>query len=351
MRRQCLRFFLQTLAACAWSLHHQVELDKEAGIPEVQRIATAVYLDANEIQVVTTSALDVNEVQVIRTSASPRGEVQTVTVSPPPGENSIDSSYAFALELNTIGFGGSIQYSGQISANASPDGSRSSMAEVLGSMSNVKAHPSVSRSGLNPDGGHTYSITFPSSMGNVPQIEVFLSDVPVVLSTVEDGNTLGGSFRLEFGERATVDVPHDATAVEVRGALEDLPSVGTVRVNLAGEPDNQGGRTWEVEFTSNANGGDIPNIVTHGDGLTTTNPMGEAKLEIIPGEGRDGSYILGTFVIDFSEFFTPISSLAVVGLPFVCLPGGSCWETRNDQRSGFFATPHAISPFLSILSL
>lgn len=49
---------------------------------------------------------------------------------------------------------------------------------------------------LNPDGGHTYLITFPMSMGNVPEMKVFMTDMPVSISTVEEGNELDGSFRL-----------------------------------------------------------------------------------------------------------------------------------------------------------
>ena len=64
---------------------YTIEWDKEAGVPEVQRISTALDLGANEIQSITTAIEDVNEIQIIRTSATPHGEVQTITVSPPTG--------------------------------------------------------------------------------------------------------------------------------------------------------------------------------------------------------------------------------------------------------------------------
>ena len=44
----------------------------------------------------------------------------------------------------------------------------------------------------------TYTITFPLTMGNVPEIEVYLSDIPVSVITLEEGNILGGFFRLEY---------------------------------------------------------------------------------------------------------------------------------------------------------
>ena len=64
---------------------YTIEWDKEAGVPEVQRIATSLDLGANEVQSITTAMEDVNEVQVITTSAAAQGEVQLITVSPPPG--------------------------------------------------------------------------------------------------------------------------------------------------------------------------------------------------------------------------------------------------------------------------
>ena len=71
-----------------------VEWDKEAGIPEVQRIVTSQNLNTNEIQTITTSTPDVNEIQAIRTSATSQAEVQAVTVSPPSGDATVDSAMA-----------------------------------------------------------------------------------------------------------------------------------------------------------------------------------------------------------------------------------------------------------------
>ena len=145
----------------------------------MQQVSTSLNLNTNEIQSITTDVDDVNEIQIVKTSATPQGEVQTVTVSPFPGETSVDSLYSFSLQLDTIFTGGSLQYSGEISGTAEASGSRTSLQEILGSMVNVHSYPTVTKSGTNPDGGHTYSITFPASMRNVPQLQVYLSDIPV----------------------------------------------------------------------------------------------------------------------------------------------------------------------------
>ena len=275
-----------------------VEWDKEAGIPEVQRVAVSQNLDANEVQAVTTSAADVDELQVVRTAALPRAEVQAVTVSPPFGDDAVDAAYGFALSLDTVGRGGSLQYSGYVGAQAPADGTRASLAEILEHMANVPARPSVTRSATNPDGGHTYLVTFPLAMGDVPEMEVFLSDLPATVTTLEEGNALAGSFRLEFDGALTVDLPVDASAAEVWRALEDLSTVGAVAV-ARGPADDQGGRVWEVQFLSDVNGGDVPQMIAHGDGLRTSHPVGGATVEV--STARDGSYVAGSFTLSFRE--------------------------------------------------
>lgn len=275
-----------------------VEWDKEAGIPEVQRIITSQNLNANEIQTITTSAPDINEIQVVRTSGSNIAEVQAITISPPFGDTNVESAYGFAVSIDTISTGGSLQYSGQISANAVADGSRSSLAQILENMANVHERPTVTRTEMNPDGGHTYLVTFPASMGNVPEMEVFMSDLPISIATVQDGNELEGSFRLEFMGELTEDIPFDASSFLMQSKLESLDAVGAVSVTRS-MADVQNGFTWEIEFLSDSNGGNLPLIRAHGDGLRTSNPLGDANVEVTTG--RDGSYIAGSFTLAFRK--------------------------------------------------
>lgn len=256
-------------------------------------------MNANEVQGITTWTPDVNEIQVITTSATPLGEVQAITVSPPPGQISVNGAYSFALSLDTTAKGGSLEYSGQISATADENGSRTSVSEILGSMLNIDSTPVVTKSGLNPDGGHTYTVTFPTSMGNIPQMQLFLSDLPVSVATIEDGNVLSGSFQLEYSGELTTQIPFDASESIFRMELEKLPSIGTVAVTR-GPKDDQYGYSWQVEFTSDMNSGNLENIVTHGEGLMTSNDIGGSMVKITHG-GRDGSYIDGSFQVEFGK--------------------------------------------------
>ena len=175
---------------------------------------------------------------------------------------------------------------------------RTSIAQILENMANVHERPTVERSDMNPDGGHTYLVTFPTSMGNVPEMQVFMSDLPISITTLQQGNELEGSFRLEYMGELTSDIPYDAPSSEMQSYLESLDTVGAVSVSrsLAGE---QSDFTWEIEFLSHSNGGNLPSMIVHGDGLRTSNPIGGADIDI--STGRDGSFISGTFTLSFGE--------------------------------------------------
>ncbi len=270
-------------------------------MPEVQRIATSMNLDTNEIQTITTSVEDVDEVQEITTSATPQGEVQTITISPPPGEISLNSLYAYSLKLDTTNTGGSIQYSGEISGTADASGSKSSLQEILGAMSNIDALPEVSKSGMNPDGGHTYSVTFPTSMRDVPELEVYLSDVPVSIETLENANLLQGFFRLEYDGDITEPIPINADESQMEIALEGLPSIDDVVVSRS-MSDDQNGFSWTVQFVSDKNYGNLDILIVHADDVTTTNVVDGAS--VLVTSVTDGSYIGGNFVINFGELST-----------------------------------------------
>ena len=234
-------------------------------------------LQSNEVQTITTSANDVDEIQIIQSTATPQGEIQTITVSPPPGETVLDALYSFSLVLDTTNSGGSIQYSGQISATADASGSRSSIEEILGAMSNVDSLPSVSKTDMNPDGGFTYTVTFPTSMRNVPELEVYLSDIPVSISTIEDSNVLGGFFRLEYGGQVTDPIPIDADEAQMQIALEDLSSAGEVIVSRS-DGDDQNGYTWTIQFASDENGGDLDDLIVHSEDVSSTSNAGGASV-------------------------------------------------------------------------
>jgi hypothetical protein len=49
-------------------------------------------------------------------------------------------------------------------------------------------------------------------------------------SALQDGNVLGGSFRLSFLQQTTASISYNAAASEMQVALEDLPAIGGVAV-------------------------------------------------------------------------------------------------------------------------
>ncbi len=268
-------------------------------------IATSLNLDTNEVQTITTSVEDVNEVQVITTSATPRGEVQCIDLSPIPGEVSLNDMLKYSLKLSTLMSGGSVEYSDQISATIKAEGDHESLQSILGSMKNLHSPPNVSKSETNADGGHTYCVTFPSSMKDVPEMEVYLSDFPVTIYTQEDANLLDGFFRLQYTNDVTDPISYDADEDEMQAALESLNSVGTVHV-IRSDSDEQNGYSWTIQFLSEMNDGNLDDMVVHSDSLVTTNHnVGGAKL-LISQDGIDGSYISGNFTISFGMFIVDV---------------------------------------------
>lgn len=225
--------------------------------------------------------------------------MQAITVSPPPGEVALDSLYHYSLKLDTSSSGGNLQYSGQISATADASGSHSSLAEIVGAMSNVDYTPQVSKSNMNSNGGFTYLVTFPTSMRNVPELEVYVTDVPVSISTIEEANLLQGHFHLEYNGEVTDLIPIDASESELYHALISLSTIHDVKVSRS-DGNDQNGYTWRIEFTSDENGGNLDDIIVHSENVSSSGNAVGAKVELVSG-GIDGSFLSGSFVIHFGE--------------------------------------------------
>ena len=50
----------------------------------------------------------------------------------------------------------------------------------------------MERARSNTDGSHTHLVTFSMSTGNVPELDVFMMDLPVSIWTVEEDNEMYG---------------------------------------------------------------------------------------------------------------------------------------------------------------
>jgi hypothetical protein len=294
-----MQYFILFLTLSFFLSKQKVEWDTKAGTSEVQRIATSLNINTNEIQSITTILDDIDEVQFVKASAISRGEVQTITISPPPGETSLKSFYSFSLRLNMTSSGGSISYSRQIPAITDAFTLKSILQEIL-TIPYVTLDVSQESQTTPNHEGCTYAVTFPASMKNVPQLEVYLSDVPVFISTLEDANLLKGSFQIEFKGEVTHPIPVTAEPEQVQSALQELESIGEVLVTRSAL-DDQDGSTWRIQFISDLNGGNIEDLIIHSENVYTTNKVGGASVELIMG-GINGSYIDGSFVVVFGKF-------------------------------------------------
>ncbi|GMH62447.1 hypothetical protein TrRE_jg6911, partial [Triparma retinervis] len=154
-------------------------------------------------------------------------------------------------------------------------------------------------------------------MGNVPQMTSYMSDVPITIDTVQEGNVLGGNFRLEFGGETTGDIAHDALPAEVQSQLESLSTVGTVEVTRSDAVAYQEAYVWTITFTSNVNNGNINQVVTHGAGLTGSNTLQTPTHTVTPDTSFDGNTMSGTFSLTYDASGT---SLDIDNIPFDATP-------------------------------
>ena len=89
-------------------------------------------------------------------------------------------------------------------------------------------------------------------MGKFPEMEVYLSDLPVTIITIENGNIVDGSFRLEYEGVITEQIQYDPSSSFLRSKLEALPTIESESV-VHSLPDSQNGFSWTIEFTSDLN--------------------------------------------------------------------------------------------------
>ncbi|KUF76233.1 Twitchin [Phytophthora nicotianae] len=286
-----------------------VEWDPDPGVREVQVVQTRANTGANEVQTVQTYAKRVKEIQRVTTSATAVSEVQTITTSAAPGET---LGGVFTIQLDTTKTGGSVQRSGVIGFNAPASGDRSGVMEILNSMLNIgpTGVQSVQKTTADAQGGITWTITFSTAMGDVPQLTLsssFLtgSGANVVINTPKQGNVIdGGFFTLRFMGSTTKDLEADISDAGMQKALEDLASIESVDVTRVG-PDAQHGYYWDVTFTGDSNSGDLPLMTVASKSLKATGA------NAVVTERTAGNQLKGSFQLSYN--------LAPTGdLPFDC---------------------------------
>jgi hypothetical protein len=88
-------------------------------------------------------------------------------------------------------------------------------------MPNIAPFGSVSVSRLPSGNDIFFKITFPLAMGNLPEMKVHYASLTpsgvaqAAVSTLTEGNIIGGSFKLKFGADTTSSIPSDASPDDV----------------------------------------------------------------------------------------------------------------------------------------
>ncbi|CAM9522837.1 unnamed protein product, partial [Hapterophycus canaliculatus] len=190
---------------------------------------------------------------------------------------------------------------------------------------------------------YTWNVTFSSALGDVPTMTIGEADADlssvgadVQIATVQDGNVIGGDFRLGFDGYTTSSIPYDATASELGLALTDMPSIDSVNVSRVG-PDHQGGFNWTVTFTSDNQDGDLPLLTLETNGITGT----ETAVEVFSVE--DGSYLDGFVNVTFAGNSSQVAANATAEEMRVALEAigtGSLGVSREgpDNQLGYVWT-------------
>jgi hypothetical protein len=173
---------------------------------------------------------------VIDTDSSPIPEVQTITVSASVGQ--------------TVAGGFVVKYKNYLTPIIPSDCSANLMKKILednlniispssypitGDRSQLLTKPagigaiSVSRSAKDDQSGYTWTITFNTAIGNMPQLSAtsFLMGIGsfVTTATVVEGNEIGGTFTLKFLGETSKPISATASVQEMQTTLMSMNSV------------------------------------------------------------------------------------------------------------------------------
>merc|ERR1711871_188739 len=111
---------------------------------------------------------------------------------------------------------------------------------------------SVSRTGPTPQNGFTWMITWMTSSGDKPNLRptntLLGSGTSILVSEVQKGNYLGGTYELEYGGVLSSDIAFDASANDLKSAITNMTSVGAVNVTESVFVSIEGGKTYDITF-------------------------------------------------------------------------------------------------------
>eukprot|EP00948_MAST-09A_sp_MAST-9A-sp1_P000178 g178.t1 len=169
----------------------------------------------------------------IRTSGQHVKEVQTITTSAKYGQ--------------TLGGYFRVLYKGQQSDAIPHDASAVLMKQKLENSLKRMGVISVGRNHLRVNQGYTWTITFETAIGNVPQLltvnELTGLEAGVTSNTTTHGNSIGGNFSMSFLGQNITDIPYNAAASFLENKISDITKVKWVRVTR-----NDPGATYDGEY-------------------------------------------------------------------------------------------------------
>ncbi|WP_448333480.1 hypothetical protein [Streptomyces sp. DSM 41534] len=137
------------------------------------------------------------------------------------------------------------------------------------------------------------------------------SEVQTVTVT---GTPTGGTYTLTFSGQTTTGIPYNATATQVKTALEALSNVNVGDVTVTGGPHP--GTPVTVTFVGQYLGDDVGQMTASGTGLTGgTTPAVSVSTTTAGGTATasDGTQTLAGFLVD-GIFFNPGSTKAAGAL-------------------------------------
>ena len=180
---------------------------------------------------IVTNATDINEIQQFRTSAT-------------QGQN--------------LGGGVTLSFRGDTSSIIPHDSLPSQVKSILETDLPRLGKVAVSRSWRSNEGGYIWNVTFLSTVGNMPQMTITNNLTGVgsytEIVTLQNGNTIGGTYTVSFLNNTSRNIPFDASAAMVRQTLlEDIPALIGVwvrRTDSTGAFNEQGVYTGPCEASS-----------------------------------------------------------------------------------------------------
>ncbi|CAM9707700.1 unnamed protein product, partial [Discosporangium mesarthrocarpum] len=173
------------------------------------------------------------------------------------------------------------------------DANASTVTSVLGSVEvTILGDVWVERVNTTVSGGGVWDVTFLENAQDVPMLSCG-SDATVTLVTGSTCEGIGGEFVLGFHGNLTAPIPFNASADQVKDALEALPAIDNVTVTggSSNVTDPNGGREWYVTFSGRDVDGNVALISADGSELTGSGSTVDI-VESSPGNEPGGHFML-----------------------------------------------------------